>query len=154
MLMGPILIKRSSCLLKVVFCQNNICFMRRVKGYYDQLQSLLFLKFDNCFLNHKYESQYAPWLLFVHFPQIMALILEEIAIDNENRISPLRTRQNLKKAEDLHKSAMNLARQTWTHESWVTMTLYEAIWRLWKIYHIVKRKVCTNLLLLILPNHR
>ena len=37
---------------------------------------------------------------------------EEIAIDNENRISPLRTRQNLKKAEDLHKSALNLARQT------------------------------------------
>ena len=111
-MMGPILMKRSSCLLKVVFCQSNICFMRQVKGYYHQLQSLLVLKFDNCFPNDEYEPQYAPWLLFEYFPQIMALILEEIAIDNENRISPLRTRQNLKKAEDLHKSALNLARQT------------------------------------------
>ena len=40
----------------------------------------------------------------------MGLILEEIAIDNEVRVSMRRTREDLRKAEDLHKSALDLAR--------------------------------------------
>ena len=40
----------------------------------------------------------------------MALILEEIAIDNEVRVSMRKTREDLRKAEDLHKSALDLAR--------------------------------------------
>ena len=40
----------------------------------------------------------------------MALILEEIAIDNETRVSVRRTKDDLQKAEDLHKSALDLAR--------------------------------------------
>ena len=43
----------------------------------------------------------------------MALILEEIAIDNEVRVSMRRTREDLRKAEDLHKSALDLARYTY-----------------------------------------
>ena len=49
-------------------------------------------------------------LLCRSFHQIMALILEEIAIDNETRVSVQKTSEDLQKAEDLHKSALDLAR--------------------------------------------
>ena len=48
--------------------------------------------------------------LYGSFHQIMALILEEIAIDNETRVSVRKTSKDLQKAEDLHKSALDLAR--------------------------------------------
>ena len=53
----------------------------------------------------------------------MALILEEIAIDNETRVSVRRTKDDLQKAEDLHKTALDLARYIHTSYSYHTLIL-------------------------------
>ena len=45
--------------------------------------------------------------LYGSFHQIMALILEEIAIDNETRVSVRKTSKDLQKAEDLLKLQAN-----------------------------------------------